>query len=157
MKLFGLKFDKIDCKKKAALLRLKLVAVVLIFAGGCAISTGIGKSIEKNPVSLRSVPLLQEDCNKGYEVALQEGDDYCDWERALNLWKSRCSKVFHEDDCNALAVKIEKWMTNEYYKYETEKPEIAQKLGPVKVCMGICTVFRVKFGNGAMDMNDGEE
>ncbi len=156
VKLLGLIVDKIDCRKKAALLRLKLVAV-LLFAGGCAINTGIVESLEKNPVSLRSVPFLQEDCNMAYEVALQEGDDYCDWARALNLWKSRCSREFHEDDCTALAVKIEKWMTNEYYKYETEKPELAQQLGPVKVCTGICTVFRVRFGNGAMDMNDGEE
>ena len=157
MKLFGLLVDTIDRREKAALLRLQLVAVLLLFAGGCAINTGIGESVEENPVSLLSVPFLQEDCDMAYEMALQEGDDSCDWARALNLWKSRCTWEFDEDDCTALAVKIEKWMSNEYYKYETENPELAQELGPVKVCMGICSVFRVRFGNGVMDMNDGEE
>ena len=157
MKLFGLLIDTIDRREKAALLRLKLVAVLLLFAGGCAINTGIGESVEENPVSLFSVPLLQEDCDMAYEAALQEGDDYCDWARALNLWKSRCTGEFHEDDCTALAVKIEKWMSNEYDKWEAENPEQAQELGPVKVCMGICSLFRVRFGNGVMDMNDGGE
>ncbi len=92
-----------------------------------------------------------------YEMAQKEGDDSCVWDCALNLWKSRCRSEFHEDDCNALAVKIEKKMTNEYLKFETTKPEKAQKLGPVKVCMGICTFFRVKFGNGSTDMNEGDE
>jgi hypothetical protein len=157
VKLFGLLVDTIDRRKKAALLRLPLVAVLLLFAGGCAINTGIGESVEENPVSLLSVPFLQEDCGMAYEAALQEGDDYCDWGRALNLWKSRCTGEFHEDDCTALAVKIENWMTNEYDKWETENSEQAQELGPVKVCMGICALFRVRFGNGVMDMNDGEE
>jgi len=157
MKLFGLPFDKMDRRKKAALLRLQLAAVLLLFVGGCAINTGIGESVEENPVSLLSVPLLQEDCGMAYEAALQEGDDSCDWARALNLWKSRCSGEFHEDDCTALAVKIEQWMSNEYSKWETENPELAQQLGPVKACMGICSLFRVRFGNGVMDMNDGEE
>lgn len=157
MKLFGLLVDTIDRRKKATLLRLQFVAVLLLCAGGCAINTGIGESVEENPVSLLRVPFLQEDCGMAYEAALQEGDDSCDWARALNLWKSRCTGEFHEGDCTALALKIEKWMTNEYYKWETENPEQAQELGPVKVCMGICSLFRVRFGNGAMDINDGEE
>jgi hypothetical protein len=157
MKLFGLLVDKMDRRKKAALLRLQLAAVLLLFAGGCAINTGIGESVEENPVSLLSVPFTQEDCDLAYEMALKKGDDSCVWNRALNLWKSRCRSEFHEDDCNALAVKIEKKMTNEYSKFETTKPEKAQKLGPVKVCMGICTFFRVKFGNGSTDMHEGEE
>ena len=92
-----------------------------------------------------------------YEAALQEGDDSCDWARSLNLWKSRCTGEFNEEDCTALAVKIEQWMTNEYDKWETENSELAQQLGPVKICVGICSLFRVRFGNGVMDMNDGEE
>ena len=77
MKLFGLLVDTIDRREKAALLRLQLVAVLLLFAGGCAINTGIGERVEENPVSLFSVPFLQEDCGMAYEAALQEGDDSC--------------------------------------------------------------------------------
>jgi hypothetical protein len=102
---------------------------------------------------LLSVPLEQEDCDLAYEMALKEGDDSCVWNRALNLWKSRCRSEFHGDDCNTLAVKIEEKMTKEYSKFETTEPEKAQELGPVKVCMGICTKFRVYYGNGTLDMN----
>ena len=157
MKLFRLPVDKMDRRKKAVLLRLQLVPVLLLFAGGCAVNTGIGESVEGNPVSLLSVPLEQEDCDLAYEIAQKEGDDSCVWDRALNLWKSRCRSEFHEDDCNALAVKIEEKMTKEYSKFETTQPEKTQELGPVKVCMGICSNFRVYFGNGTMGLNEGDE
>jgi hypothetical protein len=157
MKLFRLLVDKIDRRKRAALLRLQLVALLLLFVGGCAINTGIGESVEENPVSLLSVPLEQEDCDVAYEMALQKGDDSCVWARALNLWKSRCRSEFHEDDCNALAVKIEEKMTKEYSKFEATQPEKAQELGPVKICMGICSKFRLYFGNGSMGLNEGDE
>ena len=157
MRLFGLLVDKMDRRKKAALLRLQLVPVLLLIVGGCAINTGIGESPENNPISLLSVPLEQEDCDVAYEMAQKEGDDSCVWDRALNVWKSRCRSEFHEDDCNALAVKIEEKMTEEYSKFETTKPETAQELGPANVCMGICSKFRVYFGNGSLDMNVGDE
>jgi hypothetical protein len=158
MNLIGFKHEKGDCRKRAALSGLRLAALLIfILTGGCATSTGTGESLENNPVSLLRVPLEQEDCDAAYEMALKEGDDSCVWDRALNLWKSRCRSEFNEDDCNALAVKIEEKMTEEYSKFETTKPEKAQELGPVKVCVGICSYFRVYFGNGTMAMSEGDE
>ena len=158
MNLTGFKHEKGDCRKRTALSGLRLAALLIfILTGGCAVNTGIGESVKENPVSLLRVPLEQKDCDAAYEIAQKEGDDSCVWDRALNLWKSRCRSEFHEDDCNALAVKIEKKMTEEYSDFEATQPETAQELGPVKVCVGICSKFRLYFGNVTMGLNEGDE